>query len=154
MSQLAIHMLLQMVSSLFFSSAADMIHGALCLDLGSLSYFFSPTAEKHFSKTPPKQWPWCAWLVCLPEREKGGKKRALPGKTGLDTTRAHVLRITCIYKLMRARTGKVKVSLSFSQTQNVLYNQQLNYKSGLSGQLKTAQISTHFLLRPRSQPTH
>lgn len=46
-SQLAT--LLQMAPSLFFSCAADMIHGALCLDLGALSYFFQPTAERHFS---------------------------------------------------------------------------------------------------------
>lgn len=39
-----------MVPSLFFSSAADVIHGALCLDLGSRSYFFSPTIQKRFSK--------------------------------------------------------------------------------------------------------
>lgn len=50
MSQLAIHMPLQMVPSLFFSSAADVIHGALCLDLGPRSYFFSPTIQKRFSK--------------------------------------------------------------------------------------------------------
>lgn len=71
-SQLAIHMLLQMVPSLFFSLAADMIHGALCLDLGSLSYFLLPTVQKHFSKIPLRQQHWSAYMK--------GKKKSLVGQ--------------------------------------------------------------------------
>lgn len=50
---------------------------ALCLDLGSPSYFCELTAEEHFSETPRRRWPRSAWTVCLREVKQKVKKREL-----------------------------------------------------------------------------
>lgn len=87
-----------------------MIHGALCLDLGSLFIFLLAHSREAFLQDTPE----AMTLLCLAKREK----QILWAKLDLTQQkytqrRTYQFILACVVK-----AKQVNVSLSFSQTQN------------------------------------